>query len=314
MSEAPPAHPKPLLLQARPYRWLPLIGLVALAVALTAPLSLHPSGLARLDGDGRFSLWNIGWVAHALTTDPLNVWNANIFFPSRTTLAYSEANLLAGAFAAPIYAAAHVPQLAISTKPEYTKLGLPTTLRLVASDDLQSRALGSYAAQLQGVQHFAVVDDNTPYGKGLADSAAEVLAGLGRKVEVRRSLDDHTSEFSTLVAEFVAAKTDVVVTTLSDFQVEALIQQLAKVGLSNMTIVGGDTIKTARLPHAADLPVRAIYATSSIVEPKEFPELPFGPGASGGVNWGGPAADPRSREVRTVSGAPFVIMKVPAGP
>jgi len=98
-----------------------------------------------------------------------------------------------------------------------------------------------------------------------------VLAGLGRKVEVRRSLDDHTSEFSTLVAEFVAAKTDVVVTTLSDFQVEALIQQLAKVGLSNMTIVGGDTIKTARLPHAADLPVRAIYATSSIVEPKEFP-------------------------------------------
>ena len=103
MPEAPPAHP-PLLLQARPYHWLPLIGFIVLAVALTAPLSLHPSGLARLDGDGRFSIWNIGWVAHALSTDPLNVWNANIFFPSRTTLAYSEANLLAGAFAAPVYA------------------------------------------------------------------------------------------------------------------------------------------------------------------------------------------------------------------
>jgi branched-chain amino acid transport system substrate-binding protein len=186
-------------------------------------------------------------------------------------VAIADLNSGVSIHAAPIYAAAHVPQLAISTKTEYTKLGLPTTLRLVASDDLQSKALGSYAAQVPGVQHYAVIDDNTPYGKGLADSAAAVLSGLGRKVEVRRSLDDHTTEFSTLVAELVAAKTDLIVTTLSDFQVEALIQQLAKVGMTNMTFVGGDTIKTDRLPHAADLPVRAIYATSSIVEPKEFP-------------------------------------------
>jgi hypothetical protein len=98
-------RPKPLLLRDRPYRWLPLVGFIALAIALTAPLSLHPTGLARLDGDGQFSIWNVGWVAHALSTDPLNVWNANIFFPSRNTLAYSEANLMAGAFAAPVYAA-----------------------------------------------------------------------------------------------------------------------------------------------------------------------------------------------------------------
>jgi branched-chain amino acid transport system substrate-binding protein len=182
------------------------------------------------------------------------------------------ANLNSGVsiHSAPIYAEAHIPQLAISTKPEYTKLGLSTTLRLVASDDLQSKALGSYASQVPEAQHFAVVDDSTPYGKGLADSAAKVLADLGRRVEVRRSLDDQTKEFSTLIAELAAAKTDVIVTTLSDFQVEALIQQLGKVGLTNITIVGGDTIKTDRLPHAA-IPIRAVYATSSIVEPKEFP-------------------------------------------
>jgi len=105
MPEAPRARPKPLLLQARPYRWLPLVGFIVLAIALTAPLSLHPTRLARLDGDGQFSIWNVGWVAHSLSIDPLNVWNANIFYPSRTTLAYSEANLMAGAFAAPVYAA-----------------------------------------------------------------------------------------------------------------------------------------------------------------------------------------------------------------
>jgi branched-chain amino acid transport system substrate-binding protein len=171
---------------------------------------------------------------------------------------------------APIYAAARVPQLAISTKPEYTQLGLPTTLRLVANDDLQSRALGSYAAQLPDARHFAVVDDNTPYGKGLADSAARVMSAQGKPIDVRRSLDDKTTEFSLLIADLVTSKVDVVVTTLSDFQVEALIQQLGKIGLTDITIVGGDTIKTGRLPRAA-IPIHAVYATSSIVEPREFP-------------------------------------------
>jgi branched-chain amino acid transport system substrate-binding protein len=185
-------------------------------------------------------------------------------------VAIADLNSGVSIHAAPIYAAAHIPQLAISTKPEYTRLGLPTTLRLVANDDIQSRALGSYAAQLPGVQHFAVVDDHTPYGKGLADSAAQVIESQGRRVEVRRSLDDQTHEFSVLVAELAAAKIDVVVTTLSDFQVEALARQLAQAGLAKTIIVGGDTIKTDRLAHA-NLPIRAIYATSAIVEPKEFP-------------------------------------------
>ncbi len=43
--------------------------------------------------------------------------------------------------AAPVDAAADIPELAISTKPEFTQLNLPTTLRLVANDDLQSNAL-----------------------------------------------------------------------------------------------------------------------------------------------------------------------------
>ena len=185
-------------------------------------------------------------------------------------VAIADLNSGVSIHAAPIYAAAKIPQLAISTKPEFTKLGFPTTLRLVASDDLQSKALGSYAAQLPGIEHYAVVDDGTPYGKGLADQAAKVLGDLGKKVDVRKSLDDKTVQFDALVAEFTAAKIDLMVTTLSDFQVQALMTQAAKAGLTNLTIVGGDTIKTDKLPQDA-IPIRAVYATSSIVEPKEFP-------------------------------------------
>ena len=64
--------------------------------------------------------------------------------------------------AAPIYAEKGIAQLAISTNPKYTVLNLPTTLRIVANDTLQAKAIGSFAAnQLSGTK-FALVDDGTP--------------------------------------------------------------------------------------------------------------------------------------------------------
>jgi branched-chain amino acid transport system substrate-binding protein len=59
------------------------------------------------------------------------------------------------------------------------------------------------------------------------------------------------------------------VTTLNDFQVVALIDQLAKAGMTDMRILGGDTIKTDKLVKTA-LPIRGVYATSPIIEPREF--------------------------------------------
>jgi branched-chain amino acid transport system substrate-binding protein len=185
-------------------------------------------------------------------------------------VAIADLNSGVSIHAAPIYAAAGIPQLAISTKPEFTRLGLPTTLRLVASDDLQSKALGAYAAQIPGASRYAVVDDGTPYGRGLAEAAAKVIEGKGGKVGVRRTLDDRTVDFGTLVAALAADKSDLIVTTLSDFQVDALMAQLARAGLTQTIIVGGDTIKTDKLARKA-IPIKAVYATSSIVEPREFP-------------------------------------------
>jgi hypothetical protein len=89
-----------------------LIGLVA-GIVLTWPMMRSPGTLARMDSyDGKFSVWNVAWVAHALVSDPANIFNANIFYPHTDTLAYSEANLVAGAIAAPVYAATRNPVLA----------------------------------------------------------------------------------------------------------------------------------------------------------------------------------------------------------
>jgi hypothetical protein len=82
-------------------------------VVMTWPMMRSPGTLARMDSyDGKFSVWNVAWVAHALVEDPANVFNANIFHPNTGTLAYSEANLVAGAMAAPVYVATRNPVLA----------------------------------------------------------------------------------------------------------------------------------------------------------------------------------------------------------
>jgi hypothetical protein len=79
-----------------------LVAAVALAIYFTWPLALRPASLGRIDsGDGQFSMWNVGWVAHALTTGTRDVFDANIFHPHRGTLAFSEANLGAGVIAIP---------------------------------------------------------------------------------------------------------------------------------------------------------------------------------------------------------------------
>jgi hypothetical protein len=90
-----------------------LLGLGALAVLFTFPLAFHLGRLGRIDnGDGQFSIWNVAWVARALVLDPLHVFDANIFYPHRGTLTYSEANLGAGAVAVPVYWATRNPYAA----------------------------------------------------------------------------------------------------------------------------------------------------------------------------------------------------------
>lgn len=81
-----------------------LAGFTALTLVLTAPLAWRlGSGGPTNTGDGQMSIWNISWVARALVIDPVHVYDANIFAPHRSTLAYSEANLPAGALGLPAW-------------------------------------------------------------------------------------------------------------------------------------------------------------------------------------------------------------------
>src|SRR5918994_6226400 len=89
---------------------LVVLGATALSVTLTYPVAFNIDRIGRVNtDDGRWSIWVVSWVAHALTTSPLRVYDANIFHPHRNTLAFSEANLGAGALGAPVWLATKNP-------------------------------------------------------------------------------------------------------------------------------------------------------------------------------------------------------------
>ena len=77
---------------------------IALACVFTYPYIIHFNNAGRLDtNDGRWSIWVVSWVAHALTTDPGAIFRANIFYPHDNALAFSEGNFVGGAMAAPAW-------------------------------------------------------------------------------------------------------------------------------------------------------------------------------------------------------------------
>ncbi len=61
-----------------------------LASGLTWPLSLHLADAAEDHSDALLNVWINAWEQRQLLSDPLRLFDANIFYPYTRTLAYSE--------------------------------------------------------------------------------------------------------------------------------------------------------------------------------------------------------------------------------
>ena len=125
---------------------------VVAAVTLTFPLAFSlTSSLGALQGPGDpyLNLWILGWGLRAWTTDPGSifsgqVFNANIFFPSEGTLAYSDHFLLQAFALAPVYA---ITQNAV----------LCYNLLLIASIALSGLAMHVFTRAVTGSEKGAYV-------------------------------------------------------------------------------------------------------------------------------------------------------------
>lgn len=94
------------------YFFLSIVLFTALTAVMTYPQALHIHDRVHDDGDPLYVSWVLAWVAHQLPRAPAHIFDANMFYPEKRTLAYSETLLLPGAVAAPLHWAG-VPPLVV---------------------------------------------------------------------------------------------------------------------------------------------------------------------------------------------------------
>ena len=80
-----------------------LLVFTALTAVMTYPQALHLHDGVHDDGDPLLNTWTLAWVAHQLPRAPARLFDANIFYPERKTLAFTETLLLPGVVAAPLH-------------------------------------------------------------------------------------------------------------------------------------------------------------------------------------------------------------------
>ena len=82
------------------------LGVVALFWALTCAMTWPQANMLNRAvspdiADPLLSTWRLAWVAHQLPRDPFHLFDANIFYPAKHTLAFSDAMLVPALTAAP---------------------------------------------------------------------------------------------------------------------------------------------------------------------------------------------------------------------
>jgi hypothetical protein len=88
---------------------------VLLAVVHTWPIASAPARLGRnSSGDTQLNAWTMAWVAHQVVRDPMHLFDANIFYPEKRTLAFSEHLFVQSMMVAPVQWAGGSPILAFN--------------------------------------------------------------------------------------------------------------------------------------------------------------------------------------------------------
>jgi hypothetical protein len=83
------------------------VGVLALftvvTIVVTWPMFLQLGGYVVDRRDPLYSVWAMAWQGHALATDPLHLFDTNVLYPFKGTLAFDELSFAEAVIAAPFY-------------------------------------------------------------------------------------------------------------------------------------------------------------------------------------------------------------------
>jgi len=130
-----------------------------------------------------------------------------------------------------------------STNPKYTDEGSWNTFRVCGRDDEQGKVAGAYMAKEFKGQKIAILNDNSAYGKGLADETAKALHAAGGKEVLATAYTPGEKDYSSLVSRLKQAGVSVIY--IGGYHTEAglIIRQAKEQGM-HATLVGGDALVT----------------------------------------------------------------------
>jgi branched-chain amino acid transport system substrate-binding protein len=145
--------------------------------------------------------------------------------------------------AVPILDEAGIPNVSPSaTAVSLAQNGWKTWHRVLANDDVQGPGAADFLAKTVGAKTVAVIDDQSEYGKGLADAVRKQLAADGAKVAVNDSINPDASSFSSTVNKVKPANVDAVYFGGYYSAAGKLVKQLRDGGVQGTFMSGDGTL------------------------------------------------------------------------
>ena len=143
-----------------------------------------------------------------------------------------------------IYAEEGIIQITgASTNPEFTEKGLWNTHRVCGRDDAQGIVAGNFLAKNYKGKKIAIIDDKSPYGKGLADETRKALNAAGEKETLNESYTAGEKDYTALVSKMKDAGIEAVYVGGYHTEGGLILRQMREQGMSAQ-MVSGDAFNT----------------------------------------------------------------------
>jgi branched-chain amino acid transport system substrate-binding protein len=138
-----------------------------------------------------------------------------------------------------IYANAGVPQIAnAASDPQLTRLGYINIFRIVGTDSQQGPALADYAIKVLKYKTFAVQDDQTAYGHGLAEAFAKEVKAKGGKVVYRGGNSNKQVDFKAVLTTIKGKNPDALFYAGEEATTAPIFKQAIALGLKSKLLTG----------------------------------------------------------------------------
>ncbi|MBX3633273.1 MAG: branched chain amino acid ABC transporter substrate-binding protein [Acidovorax sp. SCN 68-22] len=138
-----------------------------------------------------------------------------------------------------------------ATNPNLTKPGYKTTFRIIANDNALGAGLANYAKDTLKLKSFAVIDDRTAYGQGVADVFAKTGVSLGMKQVDQQFTTDKATDFMAILTAIKSKNPDAIFFGGMDPQAGPMLRQMEQLGMSNVKYFGGDGVCTSEIAKLA---------------------------------------------------------------